>query len=85
MRHRADHNQRRIVDALRKSGCSVVVLSQVGSGCPDILAARGGRNVLLEVKQPGEKHTKQQAQFHALWRGEIQTVDCELAALKAMG
>ena len=42
-----DANQNEIVDALRKAGCSVQILSSVGKGCPDILVGRGGRNYLL--------------------------------------
>ena len=48
MRHRSDRNQTVIVDALRRCGWFVVVLSQ-GAGI-DLLAARHGRLVAIEVK-----------------------------------
>jgi hypothetical protein len=73
-RKRADHNQAEILKALWKIGCSTVVLSQVGGACPDILAARGGRSVLLEVKSKLGKLSPEQQEFHAWWEGEIAVV-----------
>ena len=78
-RKRADGNQEPIVKALRKIGCSVVVLSQVGGGCPDLLASRAGRTLLLEVKWPNRgRLSDEQRKFHDAWQGEIvlvRTVD----------
>lgn len=62
--HRADGNQQEIVQALRDTGHSVVVLSQVGNGCPDLLVGRAGVMLLMEVKIPGEYPTTEQM----LWR-----------------
>jgi hypothetical protein len=45
-----DRNQVEVVAALRKVGCFVQHLHTVGGGCPDLLAGRCGRWVLLEVK-----------------------------------
>lgn len=71
---KVDGNHREIADALRKAGCSVVSLAALGRGCPDLLAARHGRTVLLEVKLPKGKLNAEQSEFHQAWRGEIATV-----------
>ena len=50
-RARVDDNQSEIVDALRKAGIQVRVMSEVGGGFPDLLARhKNGSLVLLEVK-----------------------------------
>lgn len=63
-----------VVEALRKIGARVLHLHQVGNGCPDLLACFRGRNVLLEVKAPGEKPNKEQLEFIACWGGELHIV-----------
>jgi hypothetical protein len=45
-----DDNQRQIVDALRRVGCSVWSLAGVGKGFPDLAVGFRGRNLFLEVK-----------------------------------
>jgi len=90
-RRKVDANQAEIVAALRAAGCSVVDLSAVGDGCPDLLVGRGFQNFLLEVKQPGEKIRKDkrgelQRRFHDEWRGQrsvVSTVNGALAAVLA--
>jgi len=62
--HRADGNQGEIVTALRATGHSVLILSQVGGGAPDLLAARAKTMALLEVKVPGEELSTEQI----IWR-----------------
>ena len=69
MRHRADGNQKEIVDALRDIGASVLVLSQVGGGCPDLMIGWRGKNYLLEVKTPKGKLRLGQKEFFDTWRG----------------
>lgn len=59
---------------LRAIGCSVQSLAAVGSGCPDILAAKGGRMFLFEVKDDGGRLTPQQKKWHAEWRGRAHVV-----------
>ena len=47
---KTDANQQDIVDDLRKLGCTVVDLSSVGQGCPDLLVGIRGFTILMEVK-----------------------------------
>lgn len=60
---RTDENQREIVEYFRKVGCSVVLLHQVGEGCPDILVGYGDAIVLVEIKTKTGKLTEQQKRF----------------------
>lgn len=68
-----DHNQPEIVDALRKSGCSVKSLAHVGGGVPDLLVGINGQNFLIEVKSEKRKITltPDQVDFHSSWRGRV--------------
>ena len=48
-----------IVRALRQRGCFVLVTTGVAlAGCPDLLVCHEGRFIALEVKQPGNYHTR---------------------------
>jgi Holliday junction resolvase len=47
---RTDANQTEIVLALRAAGAFVQSLAACGCGVPDLLVMRGGRIVLMEVK-----------------------------------
>jgi len=71
MKSRADHNQDEIVEGLKKLGCSVVKLTMVGGGCPDLLIGAHGRDYLIEIKAGGNRLNNDQKRFHALWRGQI--------------
>lgn len=95
-RRRLDANQKEIVSALRKIGCSVLDLSAVGGGCPDLLVGRlgasGRGNLLVEVKNPKHKRRSgstnqttgaKQEQFRAEWNGPavvVETVEQAIAA-----
>lgn len=81
---KVDANQTMIVQALRKAGVMVLHLHQLGKGVPDILACFGGRNVLLEIKVPGEKPNKEQRDFHAEWGGEFHVVYTPEQAIAVM-
>lgn len=86
MRHRKDLNQDEIVNCLRKAGRRVVILSQVGSGVPDLLVHWSGHMLLMEVKMPGGKLTPDQAVFHQNWTGpKIAIVYSVRDALEATG
>jgi Holliday junction resolvase len=76
---RTDRNQTEIVNSLRKAGCSVLSLTAVGDGCPDLLVGFNGVNYLFEVKDgkktPSKrKLTKQQLKFFGTWRGSRHVV-----------
>lgn len=73
---KVDRNQAEIVAALRAIGCSVQPLHGVGHGCPDLLVAKHGRNVCIEVKDgnrpPSERQlTDDQIDWHASWKGPV--------------
>ena len=71
---KVDANQKEIVAALRKMGVSVQSLANIGKGCPDLLAAKGDRSWLIEVKGPKGKLTPDQVEFIASWRGVVHIV-----------
>ena len=64
-----DNNQTDLVRELREMGFSVLLLHRVGSGCPDILVGRAGRNLLVEIKQGRGKLTPDEDAFLSEWRG----------------
>jgi len=82
-----DANQPAIVEALRKAGASVEVLSAVGRGVPDLLVGWMGRNLLMECKNVngrGRKTTADQDQWHAHWRGSVAIVASPTEALAVL-
>lgn len=73
---RIDDNQIEIVNGLRKFGCSVLVLSMIGKGCPDILVGYLGANYLIEIKDGNKipskrKLTPDEIEFISNWRGDV--------------
>ena len=84
---RTDVNQKDIMKALKMLGATVVDLSSVGKGCPDILVGFNCKTYLIEVKRDNKaKFTPQQLQFNENWRGgvmeRIETVEQALSLLK---
>jgi Holliday junction resolvase len=77
--------------ALRLVGVSVVDLSAVGKGCPDLLCGHNHCTVLLEVKDGSKppsarKLTGEQVRWHAEWHGgELHTVTSVTEALRVFG
>ena len=76
MAKRVDANQKKIVEQLRKLGCSVAMTSSLGKGVPDFIIGHRGRNFLIELKDGSKspsqrKLTPDEVKFHALWRGQI--------------
>lgn len=91
---RIDQNQRQIVAALRKAGCSVQSLASCGSGVPDLLVGHLMRmrptNILMEVKDSDQppsrrKLTPDEKRWHGYWRGQVCVVESVDDALKAVG
>ena len=71
--NRIDANQNGIVDALRKAGAVVRIISQ-GDGIPDLLVGYQGYTILMEVKdgnKPPSARTLTPAEqkFFDEWRG----------------
>jgi hypothetical protein len=79
-----DGPQPAIVEALRKVGCWVLHLHQIGAGCPDLLVHCRDRLLFLEVKSPGEKINALQANFIAQCPAEIHVVQSPDEALVAV-
>ena len=71
--NRIDANQNKIVEALRKAGAVVRIISQ-GDGIPDLLVGYQGYTILMEVKDgdkvpSARKLTEAEQKFFDDWRG----------------
>jgi hypothetical protein len=71
---RIDDNQPVIVAAYRGRGCSVEILSRVGTGCPDLAVGILGVTDMVEVKNEGGHLTADQEIWHQTWRGGLRVV-----------
>ena len=76
--NRIDANQNKIVDAMRKVGAVVRIISQ-GDGIPDLLVGYKGYTILMEVKDGGKvpsarKLTEAEQKFFDDWRGGMLAV-----------
>lgn len=76
--NRIDANQNKIVDALRKAGAVVRIISQ-GDGIPDLLVGYKGFTILMEVKDgdkvpSARKLTEAEQKFFDDWRGGMLTI-----------
>lgn len=76
--NRIDANQNSIVDALRKAGAYVRIISQ-GDGIPDLLVAYKGYTILMEVKDGNKppsarKLTEAEQKFFDEWTGGMLVV-----------
>jgi Holliday junction resolvase len=76
--NRIDANQNKIVDALRKAGAVVRIISQ-GDGIPDLLVGYKGYTILMEVKDgdkvpSARKLTEPEQKFFDDWRGGMLVV-----------
>jgi hypothetical protein len=75
---KVDKAQADIVAALLRMGAKAVSTSIVGSGFGDLVVGFRGKNVCLEVKNPGppseQALTAKEADFHATWPGQIHVV-----------
>ena len=90
-RGRIDDNQQAIVNILRTTGATVVLLSGVGKGVPDLLVGFKGVTLLMEIKDgkkpPSDrKLTTDQQKWHAEWKGgALSIVDSADSALRMIG
>ena len=71
---RADKNQKDIVDAARKMGCSAVPLFRLGQGVGDYLLGYHGHNLLIEIKTDEGKLTKAEQHFFDTWYGQVTVI-----------
>jgi Holliday junction resolvase len=91
--NRIDANQNQIVDAMRKAGAVVRIISQ-GDGIPDLLVGYKGYTILMEVKDgdkvpSARKLTEAEQKFFDDWRGGmlavVNSVEEALEILKRCG
>ena len=76
---RVDANQPEIVKRFRSLGVGVLILSEVGRGCPDLLVAFPNKyqtSCLIEIKDgkkppSAQKLTPDEQAFHNTWPGEL--------------
>lgn len=88
-RAKVDANQQEIVKQFRDLGCSVHPLHMVGKGFPDIIIAKAGVNVLVEIKDgdkppSARKLTTDEQVFHESWQGQIAIVENFTDVLEVM-
>lgn len=77
---KTDANQKEVVAAFRKLGCSVLPLHTVGGGCPDLAIGKNRKTVLVEVKDGAKPPsaralTKDEQKFHDEWLGSVFVVE----------
>ena len=86
---KVDANQLQIKHTLIALGCSVLDLSTVGRGCPDLLVGYKGNSVLVEIKSSAKAtFTEPQIKFMQNWRGgavsRIDSVDAAIRLIKML-
>jgi len=78
---RTDANHAEIMQAFKKLGASVLDLSRVGMGCPDLLIGIANTSALVEVKVGNAKFTPAQETFMTNWQGgTVSRIDSPEAA-----
>ena len=77
---RVDLDQKQMIAQLEGMGFSVLNLSAVGRGCPDLLVGKDGQNFLLDIKSEKGALTPAQIEFHKNWQGH-----CEIIKLESLG
>lgn len=80
MPKRIDLNQKVIVELFRKLGASVLVMSDLGKGAPDLVVGFKGKTYLIEVKNGNkpisqQKLTKAEEEFKNTWRGHYEVIN----------
>ena len=86
---RVDENQKMLIHTFIALGASVLNLSTVGRGCPDLLIGYKGKSVLVEVKRDiKSSFTEPQVKFMQEWRGgavsRIDSVDAAIRLIKML-
>lgn len=62
-----DGNQKRIARELTELGFAVADLSSCGHGIPDLLVARNGKQLLVELKSDRGRMTEDEIEFFGRW------------------
>ncbi len=80
MPKRVDSNQREIVNAFRDRGLSVLVMSNLGHGAPDIAVGTNGMTFLFEIKDgsrplSAQRLTPLELKFFNEWHGHIEIIN----------
>ena len=78
--HRKDGNHNGIAQAFRDRGFSVRDTHTIGDGFPDMVVAKHGQNILIEIKDPGKppskrKLTRDEVVFSETWKGWYEIVE----------
>ena len=86
---RVDENQKSLIHTFICLGASVLNLSTVGRGCPDLLIGYKGKTVLVEIKSSTKAtFTEPQIKFMQEWRGgavsRIDSVDAAIRLIKML-
>ena len=86
---RVDENQKSLIHTFICLGASVLNLSTVGRGCPDLLIGYKGKTVLVEIKSSAKAtFTEPQIKFMQGWRGgavsRIDSVDAAIRLIKML-
>lgn len=72
MPKRTDKNQTEVVAQLRRLGCTVQSLGDVGKGCPDLIIGIHGFNFLIELKSTRKKWlTDKEKAWQNDWSGQV--------------
>lgn len=77
---KVDDNHSQIVQVFRKLGCTVQSLATIGRGVPDLIVARRGNLVLVEVKDGKKcpshrKLTADEQQWQKNWKSPVYLVE----------
>jgi rhamnose utilization protein RhaD (predicted bifunctional aldolase and dehydrogenase) len=86
---RVDENQQQLVHTFIALGASVLNLSRVGQGCPDLLIGYKNKSVLVEIKKDSKStFTEPQIKFMQNWRGgpvsRVDSVDAAIRLIKML-
>jgi Holliday junction resolvase len=86
---RVDENQKTIIHTFIALGASVIDLSAVGRGCPDISIGYNKQTVFVEIKSSEKaKYTEAQVKFMQNWKGgpvcRIDSVDAAIRLIKML-
>lgn len=86
VRARKDANHKELFNVFKDLGASVIDLSQLGSGIPDLLVVTGKRYCLVEVKDgskppSAQKLTKDEEIFHSTFNGDVRVINSVAGAV----